>query len=233
MSKKKKTPLVILGILVVGSIITTINYNIYLSKNMITESVDNMYIYNNAAQALDTSNNLEASSAFENGNREINPNEILDNNYEEDTEFIIYDNADILIAENSDAQLEVIFTFSVDNYENRLKSLSDNYETIWSQVDKSDMNATKKLAESEYDDWDHELNLLYSYLRENMNLDDFEKLKEEEITWINSKEDYARQAAKEYTGNYYNLAYTKALIDITKDRTYYLLDIVILENEKN
>ena len=59
-----------------------------------------------------------------------------------------------------------------------------------------------------------------------MSEDEFEKLKNEEIEWINSKETHAKNSAAGYTGNTYNYMYTNALIDTTRDRTYYLLDLL-------
>lgn len=232
MLNKKKTPFVILAILVVGTVTTIINYRIYLSKIAYTQNLTSKNMYkNNTENAYDSFNNKHNNNSYDEVMIDENTKKII-----EDTEIIIkQDKAELNIIENQndDDTLEIAISFSTEKYEEYLDNVVEEYNMMWLQIDRTDMTETKKLAESEYTIWDEELNTLYNYLRELMNEDDFSRLKEEELAWIKSKEEYAKKMATGYTGNSYNLAYTNALIDMTRDRTYYLLDLISIECEKN
>lgn len=206
MLKKKVTPLIIVMIFVMGVIVTSINYRIYSAK---TDSV-----YKQIEKQRITYNDVCDISSRE----DIEGEQNKDNTDESAISLSGIYNSSVL---NQD-----IAEFSLDEYSEYLKSIEEDYSTRWAQTDKSQLALVKKIADSEYEVWDTELNYIYGILKDVMSEDEFEKLKNEEIEWINSKETHAKNSAAGYTGNTYNYMYTNALIDTTRDRTYYLLDLL-------
>ncbi len=80
-------------------------------------------------------------------------------------------------------------------------------------------------ASEEYLRWDNLLNEIYSVLKEQMSTEDFEKLKNEQIKWINDKDPKAKESAKKFEGgSQYKVAYSCTLGDLTEDRCNYLVN---------
>ena len=77
----------------------------------------------------------------------------------------------------------------------------------------------------EYKQWDDILNEIYSLLEEQLSQEDMDKLRAEEIEWINSKESKSKEAADEYKGG--TIAPYMAIsssIDSTRKRCYELVN---------
>lgn len=206
MLKKKVTPLIIVMIFVIGVIVTSVNYRIYSAKtDSVYKQIEKQRITYNDVGDISNREDIEGTQNKEN----IDESAISSSG--------IY---------NSSVLKQDIAEFSLDEYSEYLKSIEEDYSTRWAQTDKSQLALVKKIADSEYEVWDTELNYIYGILKDVMSEDEFEKLKNEEIEWINSKETHAKNSAAGYTGNTYNYMYTNALIDTTRDRTYYLLDLL-------
>lgn len=213
MLKRKVTPLIIVMIFVAGVIVTSINYRIYSAKtDSVYEQIEKQRITYNDVSDVSSKEEAEGVQNKENADE----NAMLSSG--------IY---------NSSALKMDIAEFSLDEYSEYLKSIEEDYNNRWAQTDKSQLALVKKIADSEYEVWDTELNYVYGILKDVMSEDEFEKLKAEEIEWINSKETHAKDSAAGYTGNTYNYMYTNALIDTTRDRTYYLLDLLTFFTDEN
>lgn len=206
MLKKKVTPLIIVMIFVIGVIVTSVNYRIYSAKtDSVYKQIEKQRITYNDVGDISNREDIEGAQNKENADEStISSSGIY----------------------NSSVLKQDIAEFSLDEYSEYLKSIEEDYSTRWAQTDKSQLALVKKIADSEYEVWDTELNYIYGILKDVMSEDEFEKLKNEEIEWINSKETHAKNSAAGYTGNTYNYMYTNALIDTTRDRTYYLLDLL-------
>lgn len=210
MLKRRVTPLIIVMIFVAGVIITSINYRVYSAKtDSVYEQIEKQRVTYN-----DYPDNNEDSTK--------NVTEILQDK-EEAEELPALTSG---IYNSSGSAYSDAAEFSLDDYSEYLNSIEENYRIKWAQTDKSQLTLVKKIADSEYEVWDTELNYVYGLLKDVMDEDEFEKLKEEEIAWISSKEAHAKNSAAGYTGNTYNYMYTNALTDTTRDRTYYLLDLL-------
>jgi len=73
------------------------------------------------------------------------------------------------------------------------------------------------IAKNDFEKWDNLLNDIYKYLQNNMNAEEFEKLKKDELDWIKFKED----ALKKFPENSDNIKIT-----YTKERCNYLISLL-------
>lgn len=73
--------------------------------------------------------------------------------------------------------------------------------------------------------WDKYLNEIYNYLKSNLDKNTFEKLKNEEILWIKSRDEKAQKDADVYKGGTLErVEYIGSQKNSTKNRCYELLD---------
>ncbi len=109
-------------------------------------------------------------------------------------------------------------------YYARLEDMERVYTARMKAVTKEALAVQQKTAEELLEIWDDELNAIYQKLRKTLSEDDFYTLRNEERAWIRNRDAAAnRAAAKENYGNSaQNLAYTRSLLQWTKDRVYEL-----------
>lgn len=86
----------------------------------------------------------------------------------------------------------------------------------------------KAVADEALKFWDDKLNEVYQDLRDLMSEDEFIVLRDEERAWIRSRDEAANQAAKaeNYSNSYQSLAYTRSLVEWTKERVYVLMEML-------
>lgn len=83
----------------------------------------------------------------------------------------------------------------------------------------------KQAASEEYSRWDKALNEIYAELKAKLPKDKMDKLQEEEIKWIDDKENNAKKSSKEFEGGTMEgLTYLSCLAQSTKDRCYELVN---------
>lgn len=111
-------------------------------------------------------------------------------------------------------------------YLNKLDELAKNLEETrderYAGPTTLDIN---EAASDEYKQWDDILNEIYSVLEEQLSKEDMDKLRAEEINWINIKESKSKEAADEYKGG--TIAPYMAIsssIDSTRKRCYELVN---------
>ena len=86
----------------------------------------------------------------------------------------------------------------------------------------ADMNYA---AQQKYLVWDEALNQLWQDLKELLSEEEMKQLTNEELAWIQEKEQAALDAAEEYEGgSMYPAVYYGTLADLTKQRAYELLE---------
>lgn len=80
-------------------------------------------------------------------------------------------------------------------------------------------------ANEDFKEWDDMLNEIYSILEEVLSKEDMDKLREEEIDWINIKEIKSKEAADKYKGGTIEpFMALSSLVDSTKRRCYELVN---------
>lgn len=103
---------------------------------------------------------------------------------------------------------------------------SDSYKDIYS----NDSKVENDRAIKSYKAWDIELNKIYQMLKKKLSASDMQKLRTEERQWIKICDDRAEQVFQEWSTDTYGKEYAdgmrnKTLRDITRRRTYQLIDL--------
>ena len=109
--------------------------------------------------------------------------------------------------------------FSVQHAEEVAAEVDTWLEEAYTQAD---MNYA---AQQKYLVWDEALNQLWQDLKELLSEEEMKQLTNEELAWIQEKEQAALDAAEEYEGgSMYPAVYYGTLADLTKQRAYELLE---------
>lgn len=109
--------------------------------------------------------------------------------------------------------------FSVQHAEEVAAEVDTWLEEAYTQAD---MNYA---AQQKYLVWDEALNQLWQDLKELLSEEEMKQLTNEELSWIQEKEQAALDAAEEYEGgSMYPAVYYGTLADLTKQRAYELLE---------
>lgn len=121
--------------------------------------------------------------------------------------------------ENNIASKKDMYLEKLDKLEVKLnEELKDKYSSPKTQ----DMNYA---INKEFKAWDNMLNEIYSILEAELSQEDMDKLREEEIDWINIKEIKSKEAAKKYKGGTIEpFMAVSSLVDSTKRRCYELVN---------
>lgn len=89
-----------------------------------------------------------------------------------------------------------------------------------SATDQASMN---RVSGEIYEMWDDELNYVYQQLKKTLTEEEFQQLKEEELQWIEYRDQLGEEAAREWEGGSgMPMAVNTALSEATKTRTYEL-----------
>lgn len=107
------------------------------------------------------------------------------------------------------------------------KMLNDIQSKIDKEIKDENLLTTKDMRDAndkKYKLWDDALNKIYNDLKTTLSPSDMEKLKQEELAWIDKKESDAKNEAKEVEGGtLYPVVYSGSLIRSTKNRCYELV----------
>lgn len=80
-------------------------------------------------------------------------------------------------------------------------------------------------ADEEYKRWDEALNQIYGELKEQLSESDMAKLKQEQLEWISTRDETAKEASLKFEGGTMQpLEYSSVLASVTKDRCYELVN---------
>lgn len=130
--------------------------------------------------------------------------------------------------ENTEAQqTESADTNSeLDDYMASLKAQADAIKTSLQQDSLSQSEMNQKAYEL-YVLWDDALNDLWGKLQDSLPEDEFDTLLDEQIQWIEDKENAVEEAGREYEGGsiYPLITYSEAA-DITENRVYELYELL-------
>ena len=164
-----------------------------------------------------TNSKIEISqSDIENSSDNINKEDIVPSEDEIEIDLL---NDDYNKDEYNTESIKQIYLNKLNQLDENLKETHD--KRYASPVTLDLINA----ANDEYKQWDDILNEIYSLLEEQLSQEDLDKLRAEEIEWINSKESKSKEAADEYKGG--TIAPYMAIsssIDSTRKRCYELVN---------
>ncbi len=117
-----------------------------------------------------------------------------------------------------------------EQYITRLDSIKTYYEDLWNDSGSLDMSSMKELKNQEYTKWDDELNTIYQLIKKKLTEEEFVVLRDEERQWITARDEKAEEAASRYAGGTLEgLEYMAAMTDVTRERTYELVEIYFEE----
>jgi uncharacterized protein YecT (DUF1311 family) len=117
-----------------------------------------------------------------------------------------------------------------DQYIERLNSIITYYDELWSKSDAYSMVDMKELKNQEYTKWDDELNTIYQMIKKKLPEEEFIVIRDKEREWITKRDEQAALAANKYSGGTMEgLEYMAVMTDLTKTRTYELVDIYFEE----
>lgn len=137
---------------------------------------------------------------------------------ETETEINLSNESNTALAQDIESQKQM--------YLNKLNELAKNLDET--QDERYAGPTTLDLIEAasdEYTKWDDILNKIYFLLEQQLSQEDMDKLREEEINWINTKELKSKEAADKYEGG--TIAPYMAIsskIASTKERCYELVN---------
>jgi uncharacterized protein YecT (DUF1311 family) len=113
-----------------------------------------------------------------------------------------------------------------EQYITRLDSIITYYEDLWDKSSSLDMTSMKELKNQEYTKWDDELNTIYQQIKKKLPEEEFIVIRDAERQWITDRDEKAALAASKYTGGTMEgLEYMSVMTDITRERTYELVEI--------
>lgn len=117
-----------------------------------------------------------------------------------------------------------------EQYIERLNTITTYYDDLWSRTESFTMVDMKELKNQEYTKWDDELNTIYQLVKKKLPEEDFISLRDEEREWINKRDEQAALAGSKYAGgSMESLEYMSVMTELTKERTYELVDIYFEE----
>lgn len=109
-------------------------------------------------------------------------------------------------------------------YYARLQDMERIYTARMNEIAKESLAIQQKATEELLSIWDEELNTIYQKLRTSLSSEEFRALRSEERAWIRNRDAAANRAASKetYSNSTQNLAYTRSLLQWTKERVYEL-----------
>lgn len=108
-----------------------------------------------------------------------------------------------------------------DEYLERLNAMEEsdrNGEVKTTMVEMIDQEAER------YKTWDKELNEIYGVLKEKLNMEQMDKLRNEQRNWIKHRDELAKEASLKYEGGTMeSLEYVATQASLTRERCYELV----------
>ncbi|MBR5578372.1 MAG: DUF1311 domain-containing protein [Lachnospiraceae bacterium] len=115
----------------------------------------------------------------------------------------------------------------VDAYISSIEHQSEQLNTSLAEEEltQTEMNETSQAI---YQLWDEALNFLWGELKVQLSEEEFKKLKEEQLLWIEDKEKLVSEAGKEFEGGtLYSLVVNGEAARLTQERVYQLYEVLV------
>ena len=82
-----------------------------------------------------------------------------------------------------------------------------------------------EIEEEKFEVWNKELNNIYKAIKKQLNNSKYENFKNEEIVWLEKRNEVAENSAKEFEGtDFFKVQYNIVLTKLTKERCYKLVN---------
>ncbi|MBN1036204.1 DUF1311 domain-containing protein [Clostridium botulinum] len=167
-------------------------------------------------------NEIDINKASNNLDNETKNNTTINKNSQDDSNKVNTKKVDSSTKENNNVSKTQESTKQI--YKNKLDAIELGMKDLDDLKGGSTLEM-KSAAKEEYERWDRALNEIYGVLQKQLSSDDMNKLKDEEIKWIASRDEQAKKDSLKYKGGTAEtLIYGMSLGQSTKERCYELVE---------
>ncbi|AOZ92666.1 lysozyme inhibitor LprI family protein [Paenibacillus crassostreae] len=113
-----------------------------------------------------------------------------------------------------------------DEYIQKLNEIEEGLADLQDLYNEGTTVSMTAAADETYKRWDAALNEIYNDLKQQLSTSEMAKLKQEQLDWITSRDETAKEESLEYEGGTMeSLQYILTLSRVTKERCYELVDL--------
>ncbi len=212
---KQKT---ILSLILIG----LINFNFIGCTSSTKKIAPNNEQEKNISTEDNKTNEIDINKASNNSDNETKNNTTINKNSQDDSNKVNTKKVDSSTKENNNVSKTQESTKQI--YKNKLDAIELGMKDLDDLKGGSTLEM-KSAAKEEYEIWDRALNEIYGVLQKQLSSDDMNKLKDEEIKWIASRDEQAKKDSLKYKGGTAEtLIYAISLGQSTKERCYELVE---------
>ncbi|NFE73013.1 DUF1311 domain-containing protein [Clostridium botulinum] len=208
----------ILSLILIG----LISFNFIGCTSSTKEIAPNNEQEKNISTENNKTNEIDINKASNNSDNETKNNTTINKNSQDDSNKVNTKKVDSSTKENNNVSKTQESTKQI--YKNKLDAIELGMKDLDDLKGGSTLEM-KSAAKEEYERWDRALNEIYGVLQKQLSSDDMNKLKDEEIKWIASRDEQAKKDSLKYKGGTAEtLIYGMSLGQSTKERCYELVE---------
>ncbi len=208
----------ILSLILIG----LINFNFIGCTSSTKKIAPNNEQEKNMSTEDNKTNEIDINKASNNSDNETKNNTNINKNSQDDSNKVNTKKVDSSTKENNNVSKTQESTKQI--YKNKLDAIELGMKDLDHLKGGSTLEM-KSAAKEEYERWDRALNEIYGVLQKQLSSDDMNKLKDEEIKWIASRDEQAKKDSLKYKGGTAEtLIYGMSLGQSTKERCYELVE---------
>ncbi|MBY6836879.1 DUF1311 domain-containing protein [Clostridium botulinum] len=208
----------ILNLILIG----LISFNFIGCTSSTKEIAPNNEQEKNISTENNKTNEIDINKASNNSDNETKNNTTINKNSQDDSNKVNTKKVDSSTKENNNVSKTQESTKQI--YKNKLDAIELGMKDLDDLKGGSTLEM-KSAANEEYERWDRALNEIYGVLQKQLSSDDMNKLKDEEIKWIASRDEQAKKDSLKYKGGTAEtLIYGMSLGQSTKERCYELVE---------
>ncbi|MBN1059296.1 lysozyme inhibitor LprI family protein [Clostridium botulinum] len=208
----------ILSLILIG----LINFNFIGCTSSTKEIAPNNEQEKNISTEDNKTNENDINKASNNSDNETKNNTTISKNSQDHSNKVNTKKVDSSTKENNSVSKTQESTKQI--YKNKLDAIELGMKDLDDLKGGSTLEM-KSAAKEEYERWDRALNEIYGVLQKQLSSDDMNKLKDEEIKWIASRDEQAKKDSLQYKGGTAEtLIYGMSLGQSTKERCYELVE---------
>ncbi|KAI3349112.1 DUF1311 domain-containing protein [Clostridium botulinum] len=208
----------ILNLILIG----LISFNFIGCTSSTKEIAPNNEQEKNISTENNKTNEIDINKASNNSDNETKNNTTINKNSQDDSNKVNTKKVDSSTKENNNVSKTQESTKQI--YKNKLDAIELGMKDLDDLKGGSTLEM-KSAAKEEYERWDRALNEIYGVLQKQLSSDDMNKLKDEEIKWIASRDEQAKKDSLKYKGGTAEtLIYGMSLGQSTKERCYELVE---------
>ncbi len=208
----------ILSLILIG----LISFNFIGCTSSTKEIAPNNEQEKNISTENNKTNEIDINKASNNSDNETKNNTTINKNSQDDSNKVNTKKVDSSTKENNNVSKTQESTKQI--YKNKLDAIELGMKDLDDLKGGSTLEM-KSAAKEEYERWDRALNEIYGVLQKQLSSDDMNELKDEEIKWIESRDEQAKKDSLKYKGGTAEtLIYGMSLGQSTKERCYELVE---------